>query len=92
MRHAVLIYWSPLLCGERMGFRCSSEVCYACAQKRRIDLSSYHCPSLSLCIIYLISQLCSMEGKTEKALILLFQDTRLKGLGNEVLLHLSVHV
>lgn len=44
--HAVLIYWSSPLCGEWKGFRGSSEVRHTVAEKRCIDLSSYHYPSL----------------------------------------------
>lgn len=44
--HAVLIYWSSPLCGEWKGLGGSSEVHHAVAEKRCIDLSSYHYPSL----------------------------------------------
>lgn len=67
VRHAVLIYWSSPMWGEWKGFWGSSEVRHAAAEKRCIDLSSYHYPSPFVYYLFDYSALF-YEVKTWKGL------------------------
>ena len=82
--HAVLIYWSSALCGEWKGFRGSSEVCHAVTEKRCIDLSSYHYPSLFVYYLFDSSAPVLWSEKLKRPHFCYFQAGRLLGQRKEV--------